>query len=916
MRNNKVHVPLQVGESGAFVSLERSEIHAKALAVLDKSSGAVLGEIAAPTLAEEDAALQVKVSSPHIQFVLLHLHRLAAVKRVRQLKALNSEDLEAVEETSRELKLLESSARSSGNDLHVRQLYVDTRIIHQTWQRVKIAEAFAMAQTKMQHLKKRIAKRDEEIEQLEARIELRAARRLQQIFRTQQMRREDFNVADNGSVVSRRIDQGEKTVKIQRTFRCFRARTTVKVMRGRKQAEDQREAAVEIQRVRRGQIGRRRVENQRRMREKERVEEAARKLQRFWRNAKEKEKSRERDLQELAEEWAGRLEDSATNVQRVARGWLCRRRRMKRRRQLLLGPRVKHLCQRFIAKGDLFGFIHAVNEDFEHHREVEQQIRAKEIDNAQVFIQSVMQQRKKEVDETWQQWLAARPPKKGTQIYEQQTNYLSKSRNHKQSSSLDDELQSMLHKLADEQLSEAPSAPYAKKHKASQLAYHDTTGNSSRIKRRPQKLKSLPNRPSAKRVFAIELPGLDTEQHGNISESDKQGPLTLLEGNRQMKSIPPSRTPKASLEQLAYKGIEAFAMQEAQTTLQEPCETLLRNAFLRTAILASTNERGMLAFWRDLNDSEKSKLQKRVHQQVDSIATVLRRRGITTCKDLLIILTDLDLQLKDGDQTIEIPPEVVSYIKHVVHTAQRAATTVVPENVRSTWDALQKRGEGNSDSTASESDNIGHEESIETLVHHLCAVEAEVKLLIEETTNGGDSPITEDIGWKASAVGMEDKITDFVIEVVFRQLEHYQEVSSFSDFLRLVTPLPESLQKKLLSARFKIARVVAREYSNVLNDYGIHHVHTLAATALDPIDVPEILKKDIREAFEEMNQVEGTQKQQLPPLNTRHYSRSVTINRKSSTMKATPGSRQQQLVSRMQNRIVEEGKKITLEVAR
>ena len=78
----------------------------------------------------------------------------------------------------------------------------------------------------------------------------------------------------------------------------------------------------------------------------------------------------------------------ATDINRMARGFIARRTRRARRVELTLGPRVRELCEKFIAKGDLFQFLEAVNHDYELHMAQQAELRMLEVENATTFIRA------------------------------------------------------------------------------------------------------------------------------------------------------------------------------------------------------------------------------------------------------------------------------------------------------------------------------------------------------------------------------------------------------------------------------------------------------------------------------------------------------------------------------------------------
>ena len=109
---------------------------------------------------------------------------------------------------------------------------------------------------------------------------------------------------------------------------------------------------------------------------------------------------------------AMRRKAAATNIQRMVRGWIAKRRKYARRVELSLGPRVRELCEKFIAKGDLYGFLEAVNADFELQVAQQAEMRMLEVENARTFIREVLAWRESAVETIWTKWSAEKGARK------------------------------------------------------------------------------------------------------------------------------------------------------------------------------------------------------------------------------------------------------------------------------------------------------------------------------------------------------------------------------------------------------------------------------------------------------------------------------------------------------------------------
>lgn len=95
------------------------------------------------------------------------------------------------------------------------------------------------------------------------------------------------------------------------------------------------------------------------------------------------------------------LEAAAVTIQRVWRGVLGRREAYKiQQAGLVSHGRVKELADVFLATGDLWGFISAINQDYEKA----ESDKKNEIQKAHTFVEQVIKVRKDKANEAWKEW--------------------------------------------------------------------------------------------------------------------------------------------------------------------------------------------------------------------------------------------------------------------------------------------------------------------------------------------------------------------------------------------------------------------------------------------------------------------------------------------------------------------------------
>lgn len=96
---------------------------------------------------------------------------------------------------------------------------------------------------------------------------------------------------------------------------------------------------------------------------------------------------------------------AATNIQRVWRGLLGRRLAYNRKQAgIVSNSRVRDLADRFLTSGDLWGFIAAINQDYER---VEHE-KNREITRAKAFVDQIIRVRQDNTEKAWKSWSSFR----------------------------------------------------------------------------------------------------------------------------------------------------------------------------------------------------------------------------------------------------------------------------------------------------------------------------------------------------------------------------------------------------------------------------------------------------------------------------------------------------------------------------
>ncbi|GBG29640.1 Mitochondrial inner membrane protein OXA1L [Hondaea fermentalgiana] len=314
------------------------------------------------------------------------------------------------EELRASLEQLRERAVCVGPD---EKLHVDTMVKHATWQRVSLDVAVATHTDQIAAADAKAAAARDEIAEIDQELTTHAANVIQSCLRgvlkrTEPERTERAKVEQNNT---------GSAVTIQRVFRGVLGRRYVALVRHRRREA----AAIFVQRVWRGYKGRIRALNIESIRAEQARLEAAIRIQRFWSDSKQASIVRAQKQAVLAAKEADLQHQQAVTIQRIVRGYLAREQKRCRRVELKLGPRVRELANRYIARGDLYSFLQAVNRDYELHMAQQAELRKMELENAATFIEEVLAHRDQEVQARWREWerqkLALRNTDEAIQIY-------------------------------------------------------------------------------------------------------------------------------------------------------------------------------------------------------------------------------------------------------------------------------------------------------------------------------------------------------------------------------------------------------------------------------------------------------------------------------------------------------------------
>ena len=295
-----------------------------------------------------------------------------------------------------ELKSINESTKSIAKNRGNEYMYVDSSITHGAPQRMEISEARAELQAKISEANSHMAVLHMEEEAILQAIKLRAVVHLQKTYKMKKTR-ERFLIL---IAEYREMLRQEAAVLIQKRVRMLLA---AKVLAALALARRRRLGAIQIQRVFRGLVARKvyaRMVDAALRRARKRATVRIQTIVRMRRASTLLAGMRQRAAL-LA---AMRRKAAAINIQRMVRGWIAKRRKYARRVELSLGPRIRELCARFIAKGDLYGFLEAVNADFELQVAQQAEMRMLEVENARTFIREVLAWRESEVEKIWTKW--------------------------------------------------------------------------------------------------------------------------------------------------------------------------------------------------------------------------------------------------------------------------------------------------------------------------------------------------------------------------------------------------------------------------------------------------------------------------------------------------------------------------------
>ena len=100
---------------------------------------------------------------------------------------------------------------------------------------------------------------------------------------------------------------------------------------------------------------------------------------------------------------------STVRIQCIARVWLARRRVSQKRIELTLSSRLLHLLKKLKHDGNLHSMLSEINADYRHYDREMNEIEAREDETASTFIGQVLKERRREYDEAWRGYHAARP---------------------------------------------------------------------------------------------------------------------------------------------------------------------------------------------------------------------------------------------------------------------------------------------------------------------------------------------------------------------------------------------------------------------------------------------------------------------------------------------------------------------------
>ncbi len=342
-----------------------------------------------------------QVGMRNVQFDSLAAIGWEHIRMMRVAKTIRSEELSnmILEKTS-QLEQLEEEQRQIHEKIvlvgvDMRQ-HIDTKLAHNVVQRLPIEVAIKTLEEKIGVIKSQLAKAKSEQEEIEEESRLVAAKSIQRCARKYLAR----VLVERAEIIRVEKLKAAACRHAQRIVRGHWGRQQARVVRARRENEN----AQKIQRTMRGCLGRLRAGKLRIQREIDRYHAAARVIQARVRLIQNREQREVEQEQERVQEILRNFNAQANNIQRVFRGYQARKKRRARRVELSLGPRVRELCDRYIAKGDLFRFLEEVNRDYELHMAQQAELRRMEMENATTFIQQVLKHREHELERKWAEW--------------------------------------------------------------------------------------------------------------------------------------------------------------------------------------------------------------------------------------------------------------------------------------------------------------------------------------------------------------------------------------------------------------------------------------------------------------------------------------------------------------------------------
>ena len=329
------------------------------------------------------------------EFIEIGLQRLAVQSRTEELHAVSRKWSNRLQTYQSELETVDANTHIDRNR-GACYVTVDTSVTHGAPQRMKVEDAKEALRAKIKEAKRHIQDASEELSSIDMVVKMRAIVHLQRTYKGKRARVRFQELLR----LHREKMRQEAATLIQGWVRMIQAGPILAAL---KLKEKRRVSSIAMQRAFRGYVARkeyRRLVNAeiRRMRKRAtvRIQTIIRK-----RRASQLFAGMKQRAALLA---AMRRKAAAINIQRMVRGWIAKRRKHARKVELSLGPRVRNLCEKYIAKGDLYGFLQEVNRDYELQVAQQAEMRMLEVENARTFIREVLAWRENSVDQAWTSW--------------------------------------------------------------------------------------------------------------------------------------------------------------------------------------------------------------------------------------------------------------------------------------------------------------------------------------------------------------------------------------------------------------------------------------------------------------------------------------------------------------------------------